>query len=58
MLSQPSALTATTVYSTSTGAFVVFVNESSAKSVSDKPFATAAFPADTVNPFKVNAVTL
>ena len=48
--SQPPDVNGTTVYTTFTGALVVLVKASSAKSAAVKPFATAAPPAETVRP--------
>ena len=43
---------------TSTGAFVVFLKESSDNEVANNPFCTCGFPDTTVNPFKLRAVIL
>ena len=46
----------TTVYTTSTGNGVSLVNESSDKSLADKPLLTPAPPAETVNPFNTRSI--
>ena len=43
---------------TSTGAFVVFLKESSDNEVANNPFCTCGFPENTVPPFKLRAVIL